>query len=84
MLNDMLSTAQSIISNYVLDYTQMAERSRNYPIAVLGTVAVSKSSYHPNTKMSQDDYIQKYEDFFKKYEAFKLCVQELRTTTDLA
>lgn len=84
LLNDMLSAAQSIISNYVLDYTRAAEESRNFSIAVLGKVAVSESLYHPNTKMSQADYVQEYENFFKKYEAFKLCVQEIRTTTDLA
>lgn len=84
LLNDMLFAAQGIISNYNLDYSPIPGSSREYSIAALGAALIVNTSYRSNTKMSQDDYKQKYDDFFKKYEVFKLCVQELRTSTDLA
>lgn len=83
LLDSMLSVANTIMRHHGLDYTSIASAPREYPIAVLGKVLVQRLSYTPNTEMSYDDYISKFNEFFEKYKAFKQCVQEMRTISDL-
>lgn len=81
-LSDMILIAQKFIYNHTLDYTTIPNTHTKLVDGASESVLVSRVSYHKNTDLSHEDYLQMLKDFFEKYEKFKDLVKDLRLFVD--
>lgn len=82
LFSEMLNIVKEFTAHYGLDFTSKGDY-RDYPIAVLGRIHVSNSSYYQNTDWLIAKYHEELEKLFEKFEVFKRCVQDLRTEVDI-
>jgi|GEM_PF-2005045 len=70
-------------NNHVLDYTNVAGKSREINIHGLGEILFCHVSYSKNTELTHNDYHQLLISFFEKYNEFKQYVQDMRLYADI-